>query len=73
MGGYLVEFMNEPGFVIQQRPYPPEWIFALDTPSFAPAPELWDWINKTFLNKDSKLFNEDHFTTLEHFVILKLP
>lgn len=53
--------MNKIGFVINQRPYPPEWIFAYDTPNFAPAPELWEWINKTFLEKNSKLFNEDHY------------
>jgi hypothetical protein len=47
--------MNEVGFVIQQRPYPPEWIFALDTPNFAPAPELWRWIKSIFLNPEHKL------------------
>ena len=52
---------NIVGFVIQQRPYPPEWIFALDTPNFAPAPELWRWIKAIFLNPEHKLFNEDHF------------
>jgi hypothetical protein len=52
--------MNEVGFVIQQRPYPPEWIFALDTPNFAPAPELWRWIKSIFLNPEHKLFNPDH-------------
>ncbi|WHP06337.1 hypothetical protein QLH32_02385 [Acinetobacter corruptisaponis] len=52
--------MNEVGFVIQQRPYPPEWIFALDTPNFAPAPELWRWIKTIFLNPEHKLFNPDH-------------
>ncbi len=51
---------NEIGFVIQQRPYPPEWIFALDTPNFAPAPELWRWIKYIFLNPEHKLFNPDH-------------
>lgn len=33
--------MNEVGFVIQQRLYRPERIFALDSSNFAPAPELW--------------------------------
>ena len=51
---------NEIGFVIQQRPYPPEWIFALDTPNFAPAPELWRWIKSIFLNPEHNLFNPDH-------------
>ena len=51
---------NEIGFVIQQRPYPPEWIFALETPNFAPAPELWRWIKSIFLNPEHKLFNLDH-------------
>lgn len=53
--------MNELGFVIPKRPYPPKDIFALDTPNFIPAPELWQWIKTTFLDKDSKLFNIDHF------------
>lgn len=53
--------MNELGFVIQQRPYPPEWIFEPENPSFVPAPELWDWIKAVFLNPESKLFNEDHW------------
>lgn len=57
----LGEFMNELGFVIKQRPSPPNWIFALDTPNFAPAPELWGWIKAVFLNKESKLFNDDHY------------
>jgi len=39
--------MNEIGFVIQQRPS--EWIFAQDTPNFAPAPELWRWIHVRFI------------------------
>lgn len=52
--------MNELGFVIPQRPYPPDWIFAIDTPNFAPVPELWQWIQNTFLDKNSKLFNLDH-------------
>lgn len=53
--------MNEIGFIISQRPNPPDWIFALDTPNFAPAPELWEWIKTVFLDKKSKLFNPDHF------------
>lgn len=40
--------MNKVGFVIQQRPYPPEWIFARDTPNFAHAPELWRWVKSIF-------------------------
>lgn len=55
--------MEEVGFVIQQRPYPPEWIFALDTPNFAPAPELWRWIKSIFLNPEHKLFNPDPCTS----------
>ena len=51
---------HEIGFVINQRPYPPEWIFALDTPNFVPAPELWRWIKSIFLNPEHKLFNPDH-------------
>ncbi|MCG2572347.1 transposase [Acinetobacter sp. ME22] len=51
---------NDVGFVVQQRPYPPDWLFALDTPNFAPAPELWAWIKRIFLNPEHKLFNPDH-------------
>lgn len=52
--------MSEIGFIIKQRPYPPEWIFEHDTPNFVPAPELWTWIKTVFLNPESKLFNPDH-------------
>ena len=52
--------MNEIGFVINQRPYPPKEIFCLDTPNFVPAPELWEWIKTIFLNPEHKLFNPDH-------------
>lgn len=53
--------MNEVSFIIQRRPDPPDWIFEHDTPSFAPAPELWTWIKAIFLNPEHQLFNEDHF------------
>ena len=49
--------MNEIRFVIQQRPYPPEWIFAQDTPNFVQAPEVWRWIKSIFFNPEHKLFN----------------
>ncbi|AWW83290.1 putative metallopeptidase [Acinetobacter baumannii] len=39
---------------------PPEWLFEMDTPNFVPAPELWEWIRKVFLDPKSKLFNPDH-------------
>ncbi len=40
--------------------YLPDWLFVLDTPNFAPAPELWRWIKEIFLNPEHKLFNLDH-------------
>lgn len=51
---------NDVGFVVLQRPYLPDWLFVLDTPNFAPAPELWRWIKEIFLNPEHKLFNLDH-------------
>ena len=51
---------NEVGFHVPFRPMPPEWLFALDTPNFTPAPELWDWIKQVFLNPESDMFNIDH-------------
>lgn len=51
---------NEVGFHVPVRPMPPEWIFEIDTPNFAPAPELWEWIRQVFLDPKSKLFNPDH-------------
>ncbi|EPJ8241325.1 putative metallopeptidase, partial [Acinetobacter baumannii] len=38
----------------------PEWLFEMDTPNFAPAPEIWEWIKQVFLDPKSKLFNPDH-------------
>ncbi|AKJ45392.1 putative metallopeptidase [Acinetobacter baumannii] len=51
---------NEVGFHVPVRPMPPEWLFEMDTPNFVPAPELWEWIRKVFLDPKSKLFNPDH-------------
>ncbi|MCU4333814.1 putative metallopeptidase [Acinetobacter pittii] len=51
---------NEVGFHVPVRPMPPEWIFEMGTPNFVPAPEMWDWIGRVFLNPKSKLFNLDH-------------
>lgn len=51
---------NEVGFHVPVRPMPPEWIFEMGTPNFAPAPEMWEWIGKVFLDSKSKLFNPDH-------------
>ncbi len=51
---------NEIGFHVPVRPMPPEWLFEMDTPNFAPAPEMWEWIKQVFLDPKSKLFNPDH-------------
>ncbi|MDV7635177.1 putative metallopeptidase [Acinetobacter baumannii] len=51
---------NEVGFHVPVRPMPPEWLFEMDTPKFAPAPEMWEWIKQVFLDPKSKLFNPDH-------------
>ncbi|WP_336026375.1 putative metallopeptidase [Acinetobacter pittii] len=51
---------SEVGFHVPVRPMPPEWLFEFNTPNFAPAPELWEWIGKVFLDPKSKLFNPDH-------------
>ncbi|EHU2375558.1 transposase [Acinetobacter baumannii] len=51
---------NEVGFHVPVRPMPPEWLFEMDTQNFAPAPEMWEWIGKVFLDPKSKLFNSDH-------------
>ncbi|EMQ0326503.1 putative metallopeptidase [Acinetobacter baumannii] len=51
---------NEVGFHVPVRPMPPEWLFEMDTPNFAPAPEIWEWIKQVFLDPKSKLFNPDH-------------
>lgn len=52
--------MNEVGQLVPVRPYPPKFIFELDTPDFLPAPELWAWIKAVFLNENSEVFNPDH-------------
>lgn len=44
------------------RPLPPETVTSVDTTiTFAPAPELVEWVRATFINEDAKLFNPDHF------------
>ncbi|XZT15431.1 putative metallopeptidase [Acinetobacter baumannii] len=60
---------NEVSFHVPVRPIPPEWLFEIGTPNFAPAPELWEWIGKVFLDPKSKLFNADHL----HLRSLRYP
>lgn len=44
------------------RPFPPESVTAVDaTITFAPAPELVEWVLATFVEEEGKLFNSDHF------------
>lgn len=50
-----------------KRPMPPIWDFDANHPEpyrFAPAPELYDWVQSTILNEDNPLYNQDH----EHLV-----
>lgn len=46
------------------RPYPPEELATLSDMEmldrFAPAPDILQWIEETFLDEDSELFNADH-------------
>lgn len=46
------------------RPRPPQSLFsiesAVDGIQFVPAPDLVEWLFRTFIETDSPLFNEDH-------------
>ena len=42
------------------RPMPPPDMIEMAGPSFAPAYELAEWVDKCFLQPGSLLFNEDH-------------
>lgn len=43
-----------------KRPFAPKKLIDSIDNVFLPAPELERWVKATFLNEDSKLFNEDH-------------
>lgn len=42
------------------RPYPPETMFDVESQTFIPAPELVEWVEQTFLDDASPVFNPDH-------------
>jgi hypothetical protein len=42
------------------RPRPPQSLFETDGLRFVPAPDLVEWLFRTFIETDSPLFNEDH-------------
>lgn len=49
------------------RPMPPDWQTNANNPEpyrFAPAPEIYDWLQSTILNDGSPMYNPDH----EHLV-----
>src|SRR5690242_7093465 len=45
-----------------RRPFPPDSLLEdLETrPMFAPAPDVWEWMQKTFISGGAILENEDH-------------
>ncbi len=45
-----------------KRPHPPAKLLDPEnwTVHFMPAPEVLEWIGETFLNEDSRLYNEEH-------------
>lgn len=44
-----------------QRPYPPETMFGLDGfKSFAPAPDVSEWVEATFFDPSSPVANPEH-------------
>lgn len=42
------------------KPLPPDWLLESFDEEFLPAPKIGEFVKETFLNEDSKLFNEDH-------------
>lgn len=53
-----------------KRPMPPEFVEVNGNDpqvyQFAPAPEIYDWLHQTILNKDHALYNEEHDHLIEH-------
>ncbi|MGI8655463.1 MAG: putative metallopeptidase [Pyrinomonadaceae bacterium] len=58
MSFYLSAMGNE-----MDRPYPPSQLFDIDAATFGafvPAPEVETWMQETFIDDASPLYNEDH-------------
>ena len=50
-----------------RRPMPPDWEFNLgEAYRFAPAPEIYDWLNQTILKKGTAVYNPHHEHLEEH-------
>lgn len=53
--------------LLLNRPVPPDWKSDSNNPEpyrFAPAPEIYEWLQLTILNESSPMYNPDH----EHLV-----